>query len=263
MIKFEYFNNRLLIIFSLLILLNPDKILSQKLNSFKEKIFLEKNGEATIVWDFILEKNSIEQIKFPWNFSTERTDKIVFKIIPNVSSNDNPSVEKEEIYPRIVSYDGVYFILINFSKIPHNTEYRLEFTLPQLFNFSKEKVADFGNYTFRYRFTNTMLAEINNYSSEVILPYGYVITSIDETIPRQTEDNPVSPFQVTNNEKKNSLIIKVPKLKIGEQAFIKMQIKSDKKSMFLLISLVLAGILYLYFFRDLVVTEVNPDLKRK
>jgi len=260
---FNTLKHHLLIILSLLLLLNPGQVLSQKLNGFTEKIFLEKNGEATIVWDFKLEKNSVEQIKFPWNFSTEGTNKIVFKIFPNVSNNNNSSLDKEELIPAIIENDGIYFVLINFSKIPHNTEYHLEFHLPLLFNFNKEKVADFGNYTFKYRFTNTMVAEIKNYSSEIILPDGYVVTSIDETIPKQTEDNPASPFQVTSNGKKNSLIIKAQKLKIGEQAFIKMQIKSANKSSFLFISLLLVGILYLYFFRDLVVKKENCDIKKE
>jgi hypothetical protein len=248
--------NRLLSTLSLLILLAPSQLLSQRLSSFKEEIFLEKNGEANVVWDFKLEKNSIEQIKFPWNFSTDGAAKIVFKINPGFSS------DKDALDPKIVVNDGVYFIQIGFTKIPHNTEYHVEFRLPLLFNFNKEKVADFGNYTLKYRFINSMLAGIDNFSSEVVLPEGFVVTSVDETIPKQTEDNPVSPFQVTSHDKKSSVVIKAPKLKIGEQAFIKIQIKSDRKSMFLLIALMLAGVLYLYFFRDLVAKKKCTDQKR-
>jgi hypothetical protein len=254
MIKFNACKYCILVL-GFLILTNQGQTKAQKLTGYKEEIYLEKNGEAKVICYFKFEKDSIEEIRLPWNFSAEGVDKITFKLCGNKS----PYPETEALSPKVVVNEGVFFIQLKFTRFHHNTDYCLEYRLPALFNFNKEKIADFGNYTFKYRFINTMLPEINNFSSEIVLPYGYLVTSIDETIPKQTEDNPVSPFQVTNKGKNSSVIIKAAKLKLGEQSYVKMQIKSDKKSLFLFIIVIVVGILYLYFFRDLVSPKVKPD----
>ena len=133
------------------------------------------------------------------------------------------------------------------------------FPIQQFFDLRKEKIIDFGNYIIKKRYINTSIALIDSFSSELVLPAGFVVTSVDETIPKQTEESSISPFVVQKNDGRNSVVVRTVKMKLGEHAFVKMQAKSGAKSPVLLIVLSLIAMLYVVAFRDLVSKKSLTD----
>lgn len=206
---------------------------SQQIEKFEEKIFIETNGNAKVNWE--IEFVSIPDSNFllPWNFN----------------GSDLIQSEIQNIKLQLVNKNENKFLIV---KNLNTKKVEINFSINSFYKIDENSAEDFGNYVFKYRFVNTTLEKINNFSSTIILPKEFIVSSIDETIPKQSEDNPVFPFQVTKENSNHAVKLIASKLKLGDQTFIKMQIKKEKKSLMVLILFSLIGIAYLYFFKDLI-----------
>ncbi|MCX6138086.1 MAG: hypothetical protein NTV54_11390 [Ignavibacteriales bacterium] len=230
------------IIFLLAVL--PLPIAAQLLKQFSEQVLLEKDGSATVVWHIVPASDTLRSLMVPWNFPFTAGEAISFVVRGNDTSFRAADAELAE-------REGIHFVRVgNHDRSPLHA-LQMQFTIQRYCNFGKEKATDFGNYTIKKRFINTSLASIDQFSLELVLPSGFVVTSVDETIPKQTEDNSISPFVIGRTEGRNSVVVHASKMKLGEHAFMKLQTKPEAKSPVLFISLSLIGILYAFFFRDL------------
>ncbi len=228
----------------LMLLFSALPLRAQKISGFKENIFMEEKGSARIVWSFTASGDSSELL-FPWNFKEKPEAKINFTLL---SLPDNKQVSPE---PVLVERNGSLFVSVFISNKAEGN-YNLEFEVKDFQSLGKEKAEEFGNYLIKYRFINTALPNIKDFESRIYLPKGFVIVSVDETIPKQTEDNPVSPFTLGTAEGRNYITVKAAQMKLGEHAFVKMNIRSEEKPLTTLIIFAAAGLLYLFFFRELV-----------
>ncbi|MCX7875478.1 MAG: hypothetical protein N2321_04830 [Melioribacteraceae bacterium] len=219
--------------FLLLTFLITNIFYAQSANYFYEKIYLNENGNAYVIWDIEFNQVYNDEIKLPFVFKNLNT----------------ASLESNELQLNFIKSDGNSFIVIKELK---TTKAQIKFNVDSFYNFSTDKLEDFGNYNFKYRFINSTLSKINKLYSRIILPAGYVISSIDETIPKESEDNPVFPYELLKDKNRNAVELKASNLKLGEHAFIKMKIKKEEKSLWVLILFSVIGIIYLYFFKDLI-----------
>lgn len=229
-------------------------IFAQKPNIYSEKIVMNENGSANIVWKFTDDGNSNELL-FPWNFNNKNLADLrfnLYKIGKSKADSDSLIQLATSNNPSVVDRDGIKFISLKIDQGARNKAWQIEFSLKDFIEFPENNAEEYGNYSVKYRYINTSFSQIKNFESILVLPSGYVIVSIDETIPKQTEDNPVSPYQLGVTDAQNSVTLKVQNMKLGEHAFVKMNVKREAKSYLVFFVFGAAGFLYLFFFRDLV-----------
>lgn len=234
-------------------------IFAQKPNTYSEKIMMKENGSANIVWKFTVEENTSNELLFPWNFSVKNLANIKFSLykIGKSKTNTDSLIQFSVAYnPSIVDRDGIKFLSLKIDQTEPNKVWQIEFSLKDFKDFPDNNTEEYGNYSVKYRYINTSFSQIKNFESTLVLPAGYIIVSVDETIPKQTEDNPVSPYQLGVVDAQNSFTLKLQNMKLGEHAFVKMNVKREAKSFLVLFAFGAAGFLYLFFFRDLV-TQKN------
>ena len=220
-------------------------VAGQSLAKFSEQIFMEKDGNAVVVWNIVPACDTLHMLLLPWNFP--QSDGATIHLLAQ-----NADTSRHLVEARLIAKEGIRFVRVESADHSALRSMHVTFPIQQFFDLRKEKIIDFGNYIIKKRYINTSIALIDSFSSELVLPAGFVVTSVDETIPKQTEESSISPFVVQKNDGRNSVVVRVAKMKLGEHAFVKMQAKSDAKSSVLFIGLSLIGILYLIFFRDLI-----------
>ena len=218
---------------------------AEKLSCLQETIRMDQNGGAAVTWKFSCTHDSIREVNLPWNFSKKSGISPAFAVHHAGEGTKHGTAE-------LLSNESVFFVHVTFDGMVSGKEWELSFSIPDFQKFEEQKPLEFGNRLLKYRFINTQLSEIANFSTEIILPDGYVITSVDETIPKLTEENPEPPTQLSTEGKNVSIILKASKLALGEQALVKLQCKPAAKSPILGIGLLCIGVLYLIFFRDLI-----------
>ena len=235
-------------------------IFAQKPNTYSEKIVMNENGSANIVWKFTVEEGNVNELLFPWNFNNNLVDvKFILHKIGKSRTNADTLIQFTTANnPSVVDRDGIKFVSLKVDQAEQSKAWQIEFVIKHFVEFPKDNTEEYGNYPVKYRYINTSFSQIKNFNSTLVLPAGYVIVSVDETIPKLTEDNPVSPFQLGTVDSKNSITLKIQNMKLGEHAFVKMNVKREAKSYLVLFAFGAAGFLYLFFFRDLV-TQKNGN----
>jgi hypothetical protein len=243
------FAKAILILVVVVFLIQPP-ISAQTLNDFLEKIFIDADGNAQVSWKFSLIKSGKDIMLLPWNFSSDKVEQSNFFISQNEKTIKLKVDSSSKSIVEIVTSEGTKFVRVDISVFNDSDKIEIKFNKQKFYDLKNTEVEEFGNYTLKKRFVNTTPTKLKNFSSEIIVPAGFVITSVEETIPKQASDDPVSPFALNRTKNQNSVIIKSPGLKLGDNVFIKFRFKEDAKSPVLLIFLSIVAVLYLVYFRD-------------
>jgi len=241
----------------LFLFLTAESGLAYRIDSLSETLHLDYSGKASVRWKLDLGSISSNELLLPWNFPHHPDTLLRF-----MTTRSGEELSGELPSMSLIERDGIWYLR---TWLPDTlpTSLTIQFEIPDFYDFQGIKKSDFGNYSFKKRFINTSVAEIRCFSSEIVFPGGFDITMINETIPKQGADDPVSPYRISRRNDRNSVIMKTEGLKLGEDVFISLQIKSSHKSPYLLIGMILAGMLYLVYFRDLVqFKKVNPVGKK-
>lgn len=254
--------NKLYIILTFVFVLFCRNSFAQQITGFSEQISLNGNGTAQVIWKLHASGNDSSALVIPWNFSYQGNENAEFSInrlIDNGNIKDSVVSDPLLAAPRLTQINGVPYVSVRLNRLGKESNYQIGFTIKDFFNLERKDAGEFGDYSFKYRFINTSLPQLKDFESKIVLPPGFVIVSVDETIPKQTEDNPVSPFQLGRNGSGNSITLKPQKFKLGEHVFVKMDIKRDEKSIATFIVFGLMGLLYLFFFRDLIANKNKSE----
>ncbi|MBM4169109.1 MAG: hypothetical protein FJ215_08130 [Ignavibacteria bacterium] len=110
-------------------------------------------------------------------------------------------------------------------------------------DWSRIKRGAFGYYVVTQRFVQTEYTDIAHYSCEIVLPSRFVINSIVESNPRDTESDPKSPYEVGMVRGYRSITLTRKNMKIGDVALITVRVKKPERSPILLGAFILAVIL--------------------
>jgi hypothetical protein len=215
---------------------------ASNINKYYEKISIDNNGEANIEVTINIKPDSTNQVTLPFIFKKCENLKLI-----------------EDAYGKITitGINGTRFITIYlYENCKDSITIHYSFKVPGYYDFKNAEETDFGNLTHQYRFVNTTYNTINVFSGEIILPEGYIITSIESSYPKLTEKNPIAPYELSQAGNRYNTIIKSSNLKIGDYTSIQFRFKKSAKSKVLLFSLIGVVLLYLIFFRDILKDEV-------
>ncbi len=220
--------------------------------SFSESIAIGEDGNATVSWKITAGSDSVRTLFLPWNFPAGHPLQDSLRVsVPEGTTDDSASIV---LLPTAVftQREGVRCVRVHSDNAFPSGSFEIGFNIPGFFQPGRETAGEFGNHVMKRKFLNTTLSEIGEFSSEIVLPPGFVVTSIEETIPKQTEDNPVSPYRLGRTDGRNRIVLTATGMKVGDQTFIRMRVKADAKSPLLLIGLSCIAIAYLVLFRDLI-----------
>lgn len=135
---------------------------------------------------------------------------------------------------------------------PVNAPLTVRTTAVSFYDWAGTKPAGFGNRSVGYRFVNTQAAVIVHYECELVLPKGFVVSAVEDSIPAPSEKNPVPPFQIVRDGDRNGVRLLAQNLAMGDEALVRFKFKRDDKSALLLGGGLLVALAYLVWFRDLV-----------
>ncbi len=110
----------------------------------------------------------------------------------------------------------------------------------------------FGDRTFTYRFVNSTPGVFPEVVNELILPAGYVVTSIDGSEPPATESSTAPPFALVSRDGRHGVSIAAGNVGLADAASVTFRFKSRQAPLALLLALLLASVGYLIGFRHLV-----------
>ncbi|MHC1739173.1 MAG: hypothetical protein AB9882_14295 [Ignavibacteriaceae bacterium] len=241
----------------ILILLNSNFLFGQVITNFSEKIYISKDGSADVIWNFEFFNDSSENyLVLPWNFKAETLDMGKTKFTSmNGSAN--------EISARLTNIHSNYFLRLSVDTLIKKHKYIVKFFIPAYYDFGKEEMGDYGNYSLKFTFANSSIPLIKDFTSSVILPEGYIIGSVVESIPKQKSEESIPPFKLFREKERNGISLSAEKLRIGENAFLNFKFKSGEKPYYFLFALIAIVVLYLVFFRDVLKNGNNGKSKEK
>jgi hypothetical protein len=224
------------------VVLFTDYCSSTVIQSYKEKIFINPDGSANIIVNVNIKRDTLKEILLPFRF----------KSCEDLKFDGNP---KNEI--NVITKNDIKYISIVFGDSQQDS-LGLEFSykITNYYDFNNAEQTDFRNLNYQYKFVNTTYNQINVFSAETILPEGFNITSIESSVPKLSEKNPIPPYELSKNGSNYSVIIKSSNLKIGDYALIQIRFKEANRSKILLFGLIAVMLLYLIFYRDVLKKEV-------
>jgi hypothetical protein len=225
-------------------LILKDFSIGSQINKYNEKVYIDKDGNALVEVIVNIKTDSTKLFILPFNY----------KKCDNLKLNESNTGEIS-----LTGENGTRFITIKLKEIlPDSMTFHFSFNVPSYFDFENAEKSDFGNFSHQYRFVNTTMNTINTFSGEIIMPEGYVVTSIESSYPKLSEKNPIAPYELSQNGKCYSTTIKSTKMKIGDYASIQFRFKKSEKSKILLFALLGAAVLYLIFYRDVLKNGDEP-----
>jgi len=219
---------------------------AQEITKFNERIITNTNGTAKVEWVIKTAADSVKDLYLPFNYKNGKD----FILAGNNSGR-----------LRIEEKNNTSYLVISSGDLKNAKELKITFVLTDFMNFDSAEKKEFGNITFKNKFINTTGSIIKNFRSEIILPDDYVVTSVDESTPKASPSKPDSPFEVIGFNKKHGVAIKNTNMKIGENASITFKTKKENKSFIFLAVLLLTGVGYLFFYRDILNAPENGAAK--
>lgn len=109
----------------------------------------------------------------------------------------------------------------------------------------------FGNRTMTYRFLNSTTTTFASVATEVILPEGFVVTSVDDSEPPATDSSTTPPFTVVSRDGRHGIRVSARNVGLGGVTSVVFRFKERRMSPVLPIALVAVSVLYLFWFRGL------------
>jgi len=129
---------------------------------------------------------------------------------------------------------------------------RVRGDLPQFFAAMQTAPQAFGNRTLTRRVLNTTPAVIGTLTSEIVLPAGYVVTSIEDSDPYAGESSTAQPYAVVSSSGRHAVRITASNVGLGGVASVTFRFKQRIAARTLPAALLVLSAAYLIGFRSLV-----------
>ncbi len=132
---------------------------------------------------------------------------------------------------------------------PEKAPVEVAFTVPGFVDFGRS--AAFGNRTFSHELVNATVIACGRYEGTFLLPPGFRVNTIVETVPEDGETSATRPFDVIRVDGRDGIRLREPGLDPAHRVAAKVRFKpAARVPLFLPLIVAVAG-LYLYLFRDL------------
>jgi hypothetical protein len=211
------------------------------ISNYSQLIFLTDSSTADITIEITLEGLQVAELLLPLNYN---------------GKIENFSYQAGTAQIEIITQGSInYARLTTEGELPETI--KLAFTAPQYFSWDEAGPKDFGNFEVEFDFVNSSLYPIKAVAGEVVLTEGYVVHNIVSSFPKVSKNDANTPYRVQKHNDKHSLSMTGKDLGFGQRVTVKINIRKESKSIIIAIVALLASILYLIFFRDVLHTKVN------
>lgn len=109
----------------------------------------------------------------------------------------------------------------------------------------------FGNRTLTYRLVNSTATTFGEVVNDVILPEGFVVTSVEDSEPPSSDSSTTMPFAVVSRDGRHGVRISARDVGIGGTTMIVFRFKERTIPPVVPIGLTVLAALYLFAFRGL------------
>ena len=150
--------------------------------------------------------------------------------------------------PRVETLEGgLPVLVVTLGPRPAPLEVRV--TVPRLVDLGKAKA--FGNRVFSYELVNATTGSCGRYEGTFLVPEGFRVNTIVETVPAESENAATRPYEVVRVDGRDGLRLTEPSLDPAKRVVAKIRFKPAAHSPLFPGLLLAVGALYLYRFRDL------------
>jgi len=203
-------------------------------SGYREEIRLERDGSAAVTLAVGVSGAPGETVRLP--FGHAKADLATLRVRGAASA-------------RVETLDGgLPVLVVLLPPVPSPLEVLV--TVPRLVDFSK--TMPFGNRVFVHQLANATQLSCGKYEGTYLLPAGFRVNSVVETTPPESESSATEPFDVVRVDGRDGLRLVKPRFDPADRVAATFRFKPAGRSPVLLGLLVVAGVLYLFRFRDLV-----------
>jgi len=200
---------------------------------YSEEIRLETNGSAAVRLVVDVVGAPGEVVRLP--FGHAKADLATLRVVGGLS----PRVETLE--------GGLPVLVVTLGPQPAPLEVRV--TVPHFVGLGNAKA--FGNRVLSYELVNATTGSCGRYEGTFLLPVGFRVNTIVETIPAESENAATRPYEVVRVDGHDGLRLTEPSLDPATKVAAKIRFKPAAHSPLFPVLLFAVGALYLYRFRDL------------
>ena len=223
----------LLALVLLLLAIAAGPALGATVTRYSEEIRLEADGSAKVRLVIDVAGTPGEEVRLP--FGHAKADLSSLKATGALSA-------------RVETIDGG-LPLLAVTLPPEKAPLEVAFTVPGFVDFGK--AAAFRNRTFSHELVNATVIACGRYEGTFLLPPGFRVNTIVETVPEDGETSATRPFDVVRVDGRDGIRLTEPGLDPAHRVAAKVRFTpAGHSALFLPLIVVVAG-LYLYLFRDL------------
>lgn len=128
---------------------------------------------------------------------------------------------------------------------------RVTGTVAEFFTAITAPPGAFGNRTMTHRLLNSTTAVFTTLKSQVVLPEGFVITSVEDSDPPQTESSTTPPFSIDFHEGRHAVGVSAGNVGLGQATSVTFRFKERSMTPLIPLALVALAAAYLFGFRSL------------
>lgn len=208
---------------------------------YAETVWMNSDGSAHLDIEVECRAGTASPLRLPVSAPT-LTDVAVSGV-----EHATPSIER----------DGTrLFVSIDFGEpLAAPATFRTSGTVSPLFAAIQSPPQAFGNRTMTHRFLNTTPADFVTVTSEIVLPDGFVVTSIDDSEPPAAESSTTAPFTVVSRDGRHAISITANNVGLGGTISVTFRFKERRVSPLIPVALLVTAAAYLFGFRTLVTSE--------
>ncbi len=135
----------------------------------------------------------------------------------------------------------------------------VQYTLPRLHDWSAPPEA-WGNRKVSHEIVHTQHLRIDRYELRMILPDGFRVNQVLGTIPAfDSKKASELPFELVEIDGRAAVELVALELVLGDRVGLKLEAKSDRRGAFVWMAGVVISLLYLIFFRDVLLPSEEAE----
>lgn len=216
---------------------------AQTLSRYAETVWLNADGSARIVAEVDVPARTSGTIAVP----------LAAPSLTNLAVTGAQGARAE-----IATVGGRGFVSLSLGALLANPA-RVQITAdaPAFFPALAQPAGEFGNRVLTRRVVNATPMTIGTLSSEIVLPPGYAVTSIQRSEPAGAESSTAPPYAIGSREGRHTVRIATRDVALGGATAVTFRFKERRPSLILPAALAALSLAYLIGFRGLITRRTS------
>jgi hypothetical protein len=220
-------------------------LLAQQIDVLEQTVSISEDGSAQLTYQVILSvSDSLSAVQIPAGYENME--------ITSVSLDDIDITNQTAI---IIDRSSPVFVMNFYKKISGEHTISINTQINDFLNWNEAGPEEFKTYNWEVNYTNTLPAHIGRCDMTVILPYGWNFHRITGSDPKFKKKQPKPPYTFAKVGDRASVSISRTPMEYMENVGIEFAFKNEQKPNVLIWVGILLSILYLYYFKHLILRK--------